>query len=184
MVPVNSKLWVHLWDYIQETLWFRQVTYYYWDSEMYEAMTDVWYRCKRLVESASLPSLCVNQHSWHPTSKDLGIAKTLNNYIAFTNEQDEACTLVVTYTQLSTHSYIHTNYTYIHLNTYTHTHTHIYIHIYVYMYIHTYIRTYMHTYIHARAHVHIHILTYITDMHPIDPLFHHMAFGYEKVTIL
>jgi len=104
--------------------------------------------------------LCVNQHSWHPTSKDLGTAKTLNNlhYIAFTNEQDETYPLVVTYIQLSTHSYIHTNYTFKCVRAHTHTHT--------------------------CARVHIHILIYNTYMHSIDPLFHHMAFGYEKVTIL
>jgi hypothetical protein len=38
--------------------------------------------------------------------------------------------------------------------------------------------TYIHIY--ARTCVHTHILIYITYMHSIDPLFHHMAFGYEK----
>lgn len=48
---------------------------------------------------------------------DLGIAKPFNNlhYMAFTNEQGEAYALVVTYIQLSTHTYIHTYYTYNHL---------------------------------------------------------------------
>ena len=96
-------------------------------------MIDMWYRCKRLVESASLASLCVHQHSWHPTSKDLGIAKTLNNlyYIAFTNEHNEAYPLVVTYIQLPTHTYKLHIHAFIHVCTYihtTHTHTHTNIH--------------------------------------------------------
>lgn len=127
----------------------------------------MWYRCKRSVEFASPVSLCVYQHSWHPTSKDLGIAKTLNklHYIAFTNEQDEAYPLVVIYIQLSTHSfihtyklhihafihmYVHTYYTYIHLNAYTHTHT--YVHMYICTYIYTHMRTHVCTYTHTNIH--------------------------------
>jgi len=60
------------------------------------------------------------------------------------------------------------------LHTYSYLHIHInYIYMHLYMYVHTYI-----------LHIHTHTLIYITYMHSIDPLCHHMAFGYEKVTIL
>jgi hypothetical protein len=70
-------------------------------------------------------------------------------------------------------------------------HTYWLSHAYNYLHIHTYIQTYKlhihtfkraltYTHTHTHTYTYTHILIYITNMHSID----HMAFGYEKVTIL